>query len=74
MEIGATTGHGLNARNSAVEVARLEKEPAIILLLLLEEKTVRETLWNLEVVILNYVQVRSIKNLIFDGFLILNRP
>ena len=69
-----TTGHGLNVPNIAEEVARLEKEPAIILLLLLEEKTVRETLWNLEVVILNYVQVRSIKNLIFDGFLILNRP
>ena len=51
-------GHGLNARNSAVEVARLEKEPAIILLLLLEGKTVKESLWNLNNATLIHAQVR----------------
>ena len=58
MEIGATTELGQHVLNSAEQVARLEEEPATILLLLLEGKTVKESLWNLGVVILNHVQVR----------------
>ena len=59
METGATTGHGLDARNSAEEVARLEKEPATILPLLLEAKTVEEPRWNLNSATLIHAQVRS---------------
>ena len=54
-----TTGHGLNARNSAEEVARLEKEPATILPLPLEARTVKESLWNLNNATLIHAQVRS---------------
>ena len=54
-----TTVLGQHVRNSAVEVARLEEEPATILLQRLEEKTVKGSLWNLENAILTLVQVRK---------------
>ena len=47
-----------NVRNIAEEVARLEEEPATTLPLLLEGKTVRESLWNLNYATLIHVQVR----------------
>ena len=53
-----STGHGLNARNIAEEVVRLEEEPATTLLLLLEGKTVKEPLWNLRNATLIHAQVR----------------
>ena len=63
-----TTELGLNARNSAEEVASLEEEPATILLQRLEGKTVKESLWNLGVVIFNHVQVRLINYRIYYSF------
>ena len=59
MEIGAYTELGQHVRNIAEEVARLEEEHATILLQHLEEKTVRESLWSLEVATLTLVQVRN---------------
>ena len=49
---------GQHVRKSAVEVARQEKEPATILLQRLEEKTVWESLGNLENATLIHVRVR----------------
>ena len=47
----------MNVRDIVVQVARLEEEPATILLQRLEEKTVGESLWSLEVATLTLVQV-----------------
>ena len=58
MEIGVTTGLGQHVRNIAEEVARLEEEPATILLQRLEEKTAQESLWSLEIATLTLAQVR----------------